>query len=474
MKGRLFYIIILIGSLSFISGTIDLDNLLNYQNQDIPEYITKDNTINNHVTDAGATLGRVLFYDKNLSLNNTISCSSCHLQEFAFGDTAQLSLGVNGDMTVRHAMRLVNARFGSEQHFFWDERALSLEDLSSQPIQDHIEMGFSGTNGQPTLDSLLTKLENIDYYNNLFDFVFGDTEVTEERIQITLSQFIRSIHSFDSKYDIGRAQADNNIQAFPNFSLAENMGKTLFITPPEFDQDGYRISGGAGCQRCHRGPEFDIIPLSRNNGVIGTSSESDLDLTITRAPSLRDLFNPQGQLNGGMMHNGLFTSLEDVINHYDQIPNNPINTNLDPRLRPSGSTQKLNLTDDEKSNLIAFLRTLTGSDMYTNEKWSDPFDENGSLTLVGSSIVSTEDIQEERVINVFPNPASDYIFIEGIRPGIQIDIFNQLGQCITSKQASADHEQISLDLLQSGVYLIILKNNADASFSKSTKLVVSK
>lgn len=474
MRSKLFFLLFILGSLSFISGTIDLDNLLNYQNQDIPEYITKDNTIDNHITDAGATLGRVLFYDKNLSLNNSISCASCHLQEFAFGDTAQVSVGFNGGMTGRHAMRLVNPRFGIEQHVFWDERTLTLETQSSQPIQDHIEMGFSGSNGQPGFDSLLTKLENLDYYNYLFDFVFGDTEITEERIQITLSQFMRSIQSFDSKFDIGRAQVNNNLEPFPNFTPLENMGKTLFITPPEFDLDGIRISGGAGCQQCHRAPEFDIIPLSRNNGVIGASSEGDIDLIVTRAPSLRDLFNPQGQLNGGLMHNGMFTSLEQVIDHYDQIPNNPINTNLDPRLRPSGTTQNLNLSDEEKTRLIAFLRTLTGSDMYTNEKWSDPFDEDGVLNLIGGPVVSTEDIQESGAIKVFPNPANDYIIIDGVAEGEQIDIFNPLGQCVHSQKAGSNYERIALSPFNPGIYLLIIRDEQYPHTPKSTTLMISR
>lgn len=473
MKSRLFYLLILAISLCFISGTIDLDNLLNYQNQDIPEYITKDNTIDNPITDAGATLGRVLFYDKKLSLNNSISCSSCHLQEFAFGDTAQVSLGFSGGMTGRHAMRLVNARFGSEHRFFWDERAANLEAQSSQPIQDHIEMGFSGTAGQPDIDSLFAKLESIDYYNYLFEFVYGDLTVTEERIQLALSQFIRSIQSFDSKFDIGRAQVDNNIQPFPNFTPEENLGKVLFLTPPEFDLDGIRIDGGAGCQQCHRAPEFDISPFARNNGVIGsTTSESGIDLSNTRSPSLRDLINPQGQLNGGMMHSGEFTSLEQVIDHYDQIPNNPLNTNLDPRLRPSGTTQNLNLTDIEKSSLIAFLRTLTGSDIYTNEKWSNPFDENDELNLIGGPIVSTNQLQQQD-FKVFPNPASNYLVIEGISSEIQIDIFNQLGQPVLRQKANSNREHLSLEQLASGVYFVVLKNDQLAA-SSTTRLLISK
>jgi cytochrome c peroxidase len=118
---------------TIFKGAIDLNHLENYAQQGKPGYITKDNTGSNGITNEGATLGRVLFYDKNLSINNSISCASCHKQSLAFGDTAVASIGVNG-LTGRHSMRLVNARFGMETKFFWDERASSLENQTSQPI----------------------------------------------------------------------------------------------------------------------------------------------------------------------------------------------------------------------------------------------------------------------------------------------------------------------------------------------------
>ncbi|WP_396161833.1 cytochrome c peroxidase, partial [Flavobacterium sp.] len=121
-------------------SSLDLNNLANYGNQTVPPYITKDNSQGNSITDKGATLGRVLFYDKNLSSNNTISCSSCHKQEFAFSDTNVASSGVNGT-TGRHSMRLINSRFATETKFFWNERALNLETQTTMPIKDHGEMG---------------------------------------------------------------------------------------------------------------------------------------------------------------------------------------------------------------------------------------------------------------------------------------------------------------------------------------------
>lgn len=354
------------------TGKIDLNKLDNYASQAIPSYITKDNTNTNRITDKGATLGRVLFYDTNLSSNNTISCSSCHLQSNSFGDDTIASDGVNGT-TTRHSMRLVNTRFSNENKFFWDESAATLELQTTQPIQNHIEMGFSGTNGDETISALISKLQKIDYYKDLFKFTFGSEEITENKIQLALSQFVRSIQSFDSKYDAGRALVQNDNQSFTNFTAQENQGKNLFLTPPVFDATGNRISGGAGCAGCHAAPEFDIDPNTKNNGIIGILNGTGIDITITRAPSLRNLVKTDGTTNGPMMHTGNLATLQNVIGHYNNINIATRNTNLDARLAPNGFGQQLNLNQTEINSLIAFLKTLSGTNIYTDSKWSSPF-----------------------------------------------------------------------------------------------------
>lgn len=167
-------------------GRIDMNHLHDYENQDIPNYIDKDNTASNRITDEGATLGRVLFYDKNLSSDNTISCSNCHKQEFGFSDNVPASLGVNG-ITGRHSMRLINAHFAEEERFFWDERANTLEAQTTPLIQDHVEMGFSGDDGDESIDGLIEKLQAIPYYQELFNYTFNDENITETRIQNALA-----------------------------------------------------------------------------------------------------------------------------------------------------------------------------------------------------------------------------------------------------------------------------------------------
>lgn len=351
---------------------IDLNNLDNYARQTVPNYIQKNN-FNMNLSDAKAMLGRVLFYDKKLSIDSSVSCATCHQQQFAFSDTSTPSKGVKDGLTGRQSMRLVNVRYAVESKFFWDERAASLEQQTTQPIKDHAEMGFSGIDGRPEFNQLISNLSNTKYYQELFKFVYGDATVNETRIQESLSHFIRSIQSFDSKYDIGRAMVNNNNQNFPNYTAQENMGKNLFNTPPVFDANSNRISGGLGCNGCHNAPEFDIDPNTGNNGIVGKLSGGGIDVTNTRAPTLRDLVNPSGVPNTAMMHTGVIKTLQAAIGHYGTINIAPGNNRLDPRLRPNGIGQKLNLTATEVNAVIAFLKTLSGTALYQDKKWSDPY-----------------------------------------------------------------------------------------------------
>ena len=355
------------------AGRINLDNLDEYAGQSVPNYITKLNDGGNPISNAGATLGRVLFYDTALSIDDTVSCSSCHIQSLGFSDPDTVSMGVEGGVTGRHSMRLINTQFANETNFFWDERASSHEDQESQPLQDENEHGFSGVGGRPGFADLVAKLEALEYYEELFTFVYGDAAVTEERLEIALAQFTKSIWSFDSKFDDGRAQVNADGANFPNYTADENAGKTIFLQPPN--------AGGAGCGGCHVAPEFDIRPGSGHNGVVGVANAPDeFDFTNTRSPSLRDLAGPDGSPNGPFMHDGSLLTLMDVVNHYDniQVPTDAaarqtfLNT-IDNRLRRGDNGQNLNLSEAQKDQLVAFLNTLSGSSIYTDEKFSDPF-----------------------------------------------------------------------------------------------------
>ncbi len=188
---------------------VDMANPMNYANPEYPSHYTErtlddDNTpATNPVTDEGATLGRVLFYDKELSINRTISCSSCHEQSLGFTASKRFSTGFAGGETGRHSMRLANARFFAGEHMCWDERAENLEDQALQPVMDGVEMGFDADAGG--LDALVTRLEGTSYYPVLFEWAFGSTQITETRMRSALAQYVRSIVSTASRFDEGLA-----------------------------------------------------------------------------------------------------------------------------------------------------------------------------------------------------------------------------------------------------------------------------
>lgn len=144
----------------------------------------------------------------------------------------------------------------------------------------------------------------------------------------------------------------------------------MFAGRPDFNNNGVRIGGGLGCNACHRAPEFDIDPNSNNNGV-PTAIGGGTDINVTRSPTLRDLFSPSGISNGLFMHTGDM-DIEKVLDHYNDIT---VSQNTDRRLTERGIGQNLVMTTDEKAAVIAFLKTLTGNYVYTNEMWSDRFDQ---------------------------------------------------------------------------------------------------
>ncbi len=336
-----------------------------------------DNTAkNNPISNAGATLGRVLFYDKQLSENDTIACASCHHQELAFADPRPFSIGFKGKATGRNAMSLGNGRFtnvnGSRPGFFWDERAATLEDQVLMPIQDKIEMGMK-------LTDLEQKLQRVSYYPPLFTAAFGSKQVTSEQIAQAIAQFMRSMVSFDSKFDRAAEATGGNdySQDFADFTREENLGKSLFI-------DGVDNIAEIGCAHCHVPPSFGM-PKSLNNGL--ELEYSDQGLGARDVPS-NDPFTPSNDgkfkaaslrniaLTAPYMHDGRFTTLQQVVEHYSSgvQPHANLGLAIDAeentdRKGPAG----FRLTGKEKSALVAFLKTLTDEAFISDPRFSDPF-----------------------------------------------------------------------------------------------------
>jgi cytochrome c peroxidase len=344
--------------------TLNLNALDNYATPTLPVYYNDtsvtalDNTpLNNAITNKVATLGRVLFYDKSLSINDTISCSSCHQQATGFDDPRRFSVGFSGAaFTTAHAMRLGNIRYSQPGSMFWDRRAVSVEAQASQPIQHAVEMGFvAGVGG---INALITKLNATAYYSDLFTFAFGDTAITEARIQQALAQFERAMISYNSKWDTAYAQVytPNGNRglgtSLATFTALEDLGRQLFVAGPN--------AGGAGCAVCHQPPTFALAANSRSNGLDAGET------VVFKAPSLKNV-----ALSQAFMHDGRFSSLEQVVEHYNSgVQLGPA---LDNRLAPGGQPLRLNLSANDKAALVAFMRTLTDTTLTTDAKFSSPF-----------------------------------------------------------------------------------------------------
>lgn len=345
--------------------TINVNALPNYAAPTLPAYY--DGTVSaldnlplgGAITDRGATLGRVLFFDTQLSVNRSIACASCHQQSSGFDDPARFSTGFSGTaFTTAHAMRLGNVRYWQPGNMFWDRRAASIEAQASQPIIHPVEMGWDSAAGGMT--ALISRLQALAYYQELFTLVYGSATITEARIQDALAQFERSMISSSSRWDTAYAQVfsatapNRNLNAaLPGFTAEENRGRQLFMTGPG--------AGGAGCSACHVPPTFALAANSRSNGL-------DAGETILfKSPSLKNV-----GLSRAFMHDGRFSTLAQVVEHYNSgVQAGPA---LDNRLRgPGGTPQRLNLSDADKAALVAFMLTLTDPVLNSDPRFSTPF-----------------------------------------------------------------------------------------------------
>lgn len=317
--------------------------------------------------DYKATLGRVLFYDRNLSLTSTVACGSCHKQSLGFSDDVAFSNGFKNLVTARNSMPISNVllRF-NQQGLFWDMREMEAEKMVLMPVSNHIEMGFT------EIDKIVTRLNNIGYYPKMFKDAFGDEAITKDRISQALAQFLNSMVSFNSKFDKGREVA------FSNFNAQELAGKDLFFNT-------------LNCGSCHEGSNvwgeanrIANIGLDLKYADKGITTQTVTTFNDFGMPQVKVLTNMEGlfkipslrniALTAPYMHDGRFTTLEQVIDHYDHgVKAHP---DLDPKLKNSqGQPQRLNLTPEEKKQLIAFLNTMTDTQFINDPKFSDPFNQ---------------------------------------------------------------------------------------------------
>ncbi len=277
-------------------------------------------------------LGEKLFFDTILSDNKTISCASCHKPEFAFADTLALSPGIFGRLGVRNTPSAMNV--SDQPHFFWDGRALTLEEQALMPIVNPDEMGL-------TIDSAIARLKNDAVYNRLFLGIFKAAP-SAKNLAIALAAFQRSLETPNAPFDNWRINDDEKA-----VSASVKRGFALF-------------NNKAKCVQCHFGTNFNNTEF-RNIGLFNGKQFNDSGRAgITRLPEdlgkfkigpLRNI-----ALTAPYMHNGMFKTLREVIDYYDD----PDKIIPDPINRDTLLARPLHLTEREKNDLENFLRSLTG------------------------------------------------------------------------------------------------------------------
>jgi cytochrome c peroxidase len=299
-----------------------------------------------------AMLGRVLFYDKELSLNKNVSCGTCHNQANAFTDNKQFSPGTDNRVTDRNTPSI----FSKNGRLFWDGRAFSLEDLSLRPVRNKVEMGIDN------VGALVGRISSIDYYQDLIKKAFPNSpRIDSNMLKTAIAEFLRNFNFSDNKFH--RSEMGNDV-----LTSSEELGRELFF-------------GKAQCSNCHHITQD--FGMNQGYGFTDESHNIGLDVSnpdkgvgaVTRVTQDEGEFMMPVLLNVALtapyMHDGRFKTLEEVVDHYDtKIKNNP---NLDPLLRIGSEPRKLNLTPTEKKGLVDFLKTLTDEKILTDSRFSDPF-----------------------------------------------------------------------------------------------------
>lgn len=335
-----------LGLLLAIAGCDNAENGIQYDPTPLTVHVPEEFPAlpvpdDNPLTEEGVELGKRLFFDTALSSDGRVSCASCHRPEFAFSDPRRFSIGVNGQVGTRQSMPLFNAAWTSE--LFWDGRDHSLEEQVNDPVQNPVEMNETWVEIESKLSSDVT-------YPQLFFGAFGSEEITRDRIMKAISQFERTLVSTESKFDrVQRGEA--------SFTDQEQLGFDLFFTEK------------ADCFHCH-GTVLFTDHRFHNNGLDSVPSDSGranvtgnpFDLGLFRSPSLRNI-----AFTAPYMHDGRFETLEEVIEHYTStVRRSPT---LDPLMRDG---RFIDLSEEEKEALIAFLHTLSDSSFISNPDFRPP------------------------------------------------------------------------------------------------------
>lgn len=297
----------------------------------------------NPMTVEGVELGRMLFYDNRLSGNNTQSCATCHFSSSSFSDSAQFSTGITGAIGNRNAMAIVN--LGYSFAFFWDGRAATLEEQALEPVVNPIEMNAKWPD-------VLDKLNADTYYRQQFKTAFGVDVIDSLDVAKAIAQFERTMISGNSRFD------------------KYNRGEVV-LTDSEFNGFTLFMTEAADCFHCHgttltMGFDYENNGLQQTMEDLGVGGVTGLstDIGKFKPPTLRNI-----ELSAPYMHDGRFQTLEEVVEFYNSGVNQS-SPNISPLMlkanRPGGS---LNLTDQEKADLVAFLKTLTDEQFISNPEF---------------------------------------------------------------------------------------------------------
>jgi len=341
-----------------------------HQNQsflDLPAEPYTYSESGDQVTNHKATLGRVLFYDNHLSINNTVSCGTCHRQANAFADNLALSRGYENRLTHRNTLPIQNLSMnnftfnnftfesdmaGMSGSFFWDGRENNLQNLIMRPVTNHIEMGIANA------ETLPAKIGKLPQYKALFNLAFGSDEITVAKMSEAVSTFLVAITAKQTRFD-------NYLQTSSGLTALELQGKLLFDTKYP-------------CGSCHNvTPEGYFFPSAFNIGLDqypsdpGAGAVSNQGSTMNGAfkiPNIRNI-----ALTAPYMHDGRFATLEEVLDHYSEgIADDPALA-FQLKDQTTGKPMRMHISDQEKTAIIAFLNTLTDHNMITDPKFSDPF-----------------------------------------------------------------------------------------------------
>lgn len=335
---------------SFIPTPYAIDIPSHFPQMNIPE--------DNPMTEEGIELGRFLFYETKLSGDNTMSCASCHQLNSSFADNVALPLGIQGIAGTRNSMPLFN--LGWDDFFTWDGRKTSLEGQILEPVPNPIEMHLKWTDA-------VDKLQLDVSYRNKFFRAFGEEGIDSMKVAKSIAQFIRTIISANSTFDV--------MYKFENgLPLTTSENSTLVNIEAEVwaGYDLFKSLNGADCFHCHNGPLMRVKKFS-NNGLDMVFSDQGRALVTQnvndegkfKVPSLRNL-----SATGPYMHDGRFNSLEEVIEHYSTGIQQ--SETLDPLIEfaNQGGVQ---LDELEKQWLKKFLLSLNDTTYINNPKFKDPF-----------------------------------------------------------------------------------------------------